>query len=319
LGIGNTLGLFGDKPIVAFVNSDPDVPQWVQSAISTDLNISTMKFLYDRDNNGSVWNNSNATLELVAGATPDDDHAKFANQVWALEYCDTEGNNCITPTPVTATPTLWTRTYTSPSNDTYTEMTPISTTGICSVSGIKNGGCDTGFDASIQPDPSGFYKIVQTSYGDCDRRPEATYTCVKNNRICDVTFKSEVRQQGTETLRKSDTRTIQMPEGTTPRIGGVVGCPNPDTHFTLRFVDDPQSYGGITTETELGYWSQNDYTTYKTAIDSIPYKNIRSFTVRAGTVVSAVNVNMNCVVNSGGSAKTVKTHGSVSATVGSCQ
>lgn len=257
LAIGNTLGLFGDKPLVAFINSDTEIPRWVTSAVVETPGIPTMKFLYDRDNNGSVWNNSNAILELHAGVTVNDDYAQFSNEIWAGKYCDRNGDNCVDPADpvIPETDLSAIHTYSTPNN-------------IRSVSGAacscNDGDFLTSCNANGQP-------MISSDANSCSGSA-VMCTCLATKpspRLCAVTISGYIYNYGyheREAINLSKSVTIQVSEGSLMGVGMWTDSEfgYRDGKFTggdLLAANQTHQNTARQSHTALGYWSPTDYKT----------------------------------------------------------
>jgi hypothetical protein len=233
----------------------------VQSAEMTETpGVATMKFLYDRDNSGSVWNNS-ATLVLSAGATAGDDYAKFANQVWANEYCDKTGDNCIDPTDQNqggGADLSAIRTYSTQNN----------TRNVSGASCSCNAGDFlTSCNAGGQPMISSDVNACKNTTGLFDD-PEAICTCLStqpSDGLCTVTIQATItgvdtRSEGTP-YTPTGSETIQIKKGDSITIGlwtNTYAAVN-DANFTRRLAYASQSLYSTHTHMGLGYWNETDF------------------------------------------------------------
>ncbi len=334
LGIGNTLGLFGDKPLVVYVNSDTAVPRWVTAAVVETPGISTMKFLYDRDNNGSVWNNSNAILELHAGGNGASDYAQFSNSIRANNYCDKNGDNCFDPSdPVSSETDL---------SAIHTYSTLNNTRNVSGAACSCNAGDYlTSCNASGQPMVSSDANACKDSEISSDYNHRPICTCLSTKptpSLCAVTIKGDIYNTGyqaREAFNMTKTVTIQVPKGALIGVGAWT-----DVNYTYR---DAKFTGGDllyvrqdyddNTNTAVGYWNESDYAVQGPAFvdyfmthsitggDHWLWGHRRGFIVKPGVGPQTVSVENNWQQDGNGSIhRKIFTHlGTITATVGTCQ
>jgi hypothetical protein len=327
LGIGNTLGLFGDKPVVAFVNSNPAVPRWIQSAVVSGTGASTLKFLYDRDNDGSVWDNAKAILQLNSGSKPSDDYAVFTNQVWATEYCDHNGDNCIDPAnPATTEVDLSAiHTYSTQNNTRNVSGATCS----CSAGDFLTG-CGGNGSPMITTDPNA-----------CSAATSCTCLSTKPSQgLCTVTIASSI--VGTKSSDTSNQKIIQVNAGDKIVLGVWTSALYPSTpqnvHFTggdLSYALQVDTHGAILdnshtyTHMALGYWKATDYQTYGAAfINEFVNQNnpdykwgyLSSVTIKPGMAPRTLHIRNGLTQDTPFFANGIHPHdGTITATVGSCQ
>lgn len=319
--IGNMLGLFGGQPSILFSNNDPAIPKWV---IRSDMNgggDTYMKFLYDRDNNLNAADDNPSPLTIFTGRDAANDYSIFSNQVWAKEYCDRSGGNCIDPNNPTEVDLSVIHTYSIKNN-------------IRSVSGAAcscyEGDSLTSCNANGQP-------MINSDVNACSPSPaystDVICTCLAvkpSPKLCTVTI------SGSSVHGSSNTRTIQVLQGAYIRIGawynGGYYMPQPDVRFTggpiSSYVDswDPINHSRFYTNNFTGYWTSEDFAKYGDVFTSIPSSpnswNKSSVTVHVVPNAPSASVNLynsNMAENYYGTNYVNTCQSTITATVGVCQ
>jgi hypothetical protein len=281
VAFGNNVTVTNAAPQIAFDDTSTDNNTWWLHSNAYSGSKGRIHFLYDRNNNGS-WDAGDypTSMYIESGATAAEDYVYFSNQVRAGQYCDQNGANCFIANDVNGTAVGGSKRlyYDGSAN----ADTLIPDTASCALTGMNNGGCDSGFRCSISPS-GGTWHVDQTNNGDCDRTPSCEYNCTNVSGICTVKIDAVIQNEAKTAITMSDSRTVTVKQGTLPRIGGWVDC-NSTTHngyFTDLVLSDPTPNA-----TQLGWWTEATFTSIKPQFDTIQWKSSKPFSVQPGVTES---------------------------------
>lgn len=224
VAFGGGVSVINSSPTVAFDDTDTDNNIWWLNSNAYNGSNGRIHFLYDRNEN-NAWDagDTSPSLTLESGATPAEDYALFSNQVRATAYCDQNGTNCISG-GTAALGGTWRQYF----EGSASFDTTVANTAFCAVQASWNGGCDSGFQASIQPGAGGYYEVRQVNRGDCDNTPWAVYACIGDIAPDTRTYSwsagnwGSCRPNGSCTYAGTQTRSVNC------KVDGT-GAPVPDS------------------------------------------------------------------------------------------
>lgn len=98
---------------------------------------------------------------------------------------------------------------------------------------------------------------------------------------CQVKLDSQLSTADTNQVLKTESQTVVVTKGSSPRIGGWVDC---KTKSYNAYFTGSTLTSGTSNISQLGWWTEKNFLAHQTAFEAILYRNVDSFLAAPGTV-----------------------------------